>query len=269
MPRTERAAALQPAPQKTEDPVTVLVTGFGPFLAKFPINSSWSIASTLPALLPATTSHPTPIRIIVHHEPVRVAYHSVTDLVPAIITSCAPKPDIVLHIGLAAGRTFYTLEHGAHRSGYDAIPDVDGRRFTDDEVASRWPHLPPILKTAFKTEDVWRRWRAQLLDSNVDIRPSHDAGNFMCGFIYYNSLAHFYQQKDDERPVMFLHVPNLPEKEDIDQGREVACALIRALVDSRKELGVTDGVADKLVNREAEIDEEQVGGPKTDVNFVA
>lgn len=91
----------------------------------------------------------------------------------------------------------------------------------------------------------------------------------MCGFIYYNSLAHFYQQKDDERPVMFLHVPNLPEKEDIDQGREVACALIRALVDSRKELGVTDGVADKLVNREAEIDEEQVGGPKTDVNFVA
>ncbi|KAF2815186.1 peptidase C15, pyroglutamyl peptidase I-like protein [Mytilinidion resinicola] len=269
MPRTSGAAVPQPSQEKTEDPVTVLVTGFGPFLEKYPVNSSWSIASTLPAILPATPLHPTPIRIIVHHEPIRVAYHSVTNIIPAIIDSCVPKPDIVFHIGLAAGRTFYTLERGAHRTGYNSIPDVDGKLFSEAEVAARWPHLPPILKTAFKTDDVWRRWRAQLPDSNVDIRPSEDAGNFMCGFIYYNTLAHFYQQKDEERPVTFLHVPNLPTKKDVDQGRDVACALIRAMVDSRREHGVTDGIAEKLVNRAAEIMVEKDEGPKTDVNFVA
>jgi len=193
----------------------------------------------------------------------------VTEIIPSIITSCAPKPDIVLHIGLAAGRSFYTLECGAHRMGYNSIPDVDGRRFTEDEVAARWPHLPPILKTAFKTDDVWRRWRAQLPDPNIDIRPSNDAGNFMCGFIYYNTLAHFYKDKDEERPVMFLHVPNLPTEKDVEQGRQVALTLIRALVDSRREVGVTDGVAEKLVNRVAEVVAEKDEGPKTDVNFVA
>lgn len=180
-----------------------------------------------------------------------------------------PKPDIVLHIGLAAGRTFYTLERGAHRTGYGVIPDVDGKRFPDDLAKQQWPNLPPILKTGFKAEDVWRRWRSNLLNPDVDVRPSEDAGNFMCGFIYYTSMAQFYKEKDDERPVMFLHVPDLPTKEDMEQGREVTCALIRALVDSRRKHGASGGSeAQKTNGRKDDENKEEETAPKTDVNFV-
>jgi len=39
---------------------------------------------------------------------------------------------------------------------------------------------------------------------------------------------------------MFLHVPHLVGEEKIEEGRGVAVALIRALVESREDLGVRD-----------------------------
>jgi len=39
---------------------------------------------------------------------------------------------------------------------------------------------------------------------------------------------------------MFLHVPHLVGEEKIEEGRAVATGLIRALVDSREDLGVRD-----------------------------
>jgi pyroglutamyl-peptidase len=143
----------------------------------------------------------------------------------------------VLHIGLSTGRTFYTLEKGAHRIGYGAIADVDGYHFTDEEAKKQWPNLPSVLETGFKTEDVWQRFRKELSHLDVDVRPSEDAGNFLCGFIYYTSMAEYYKLSEKERPVIFLHVPDLPTKDKLDQGREITCALIRALVESNKNFG--------------------------------
>ena len=97
------------------------------------------------------------------------------------------------------------------------------------------------------------------------MRISTDAGNFLCGFIYYNSLAHYFNIKEDERPVVFLHVPDLSSSQDkLREGWETTVALIKALVESRREAGgkVTDG--DKK-------DERQVNGKEevhTDNNFV-
>ena len=85
-----------------------------------------------------------------------------------------------------------------------------------------------------------------LTKQDVDARPSNDAGHYLCDFIYYASLAHFYKA-GGERPVMFLHVPGEAEEEDIERGREVAIALIRGMVGTwlhSKEKGETkeDGV---------------------------
>ncbi|KAJ4348488.1 uncharacterized protein N0V89_009864 [Didymosphaeria variabile] len=230
-----------------------------PFLDKFPKNSSWEIASTLPALIPASPTNPTPIHIHVHHEPTRVAYHKVVDLVPHLLPPGShqhPAPDIILHIGLAAGRTFYTLEQGSHGRGYGKIPDVDGQRFLDEDAEARFPKdiFPPVLHTSFDTADVLVRWReglghphleaGLLLGAAPDVRISPDAGNFMCGFIYYNSLAHYFEKKEDERPVAFMHVPDLSgSDEKLAVGRDVAIALIKALVESRRQVGVVDGSA--------------------------
>ena len=164
-----------------------------------------------------------------------------------------PQPDIILHIGLAAGRNYYTLEQGAHGRGFDKIPDVDGERFPDSTAESKFPSskFPTLLKTSFDTSDVLARWKANLGYTSVegnaedeeapDVRLSPDAGNFLCGFIYYNSLAHYFSIKEEERPVAFLHVPDLTYSEDkLREGWEVAVGLIKALVESKRKNGVVD-----------------------------
>ncbi|KAL1800281.1 hypothetical protein ACET3X_000623 [Alternaria dauci] len=252
-------AALQPPNEQGEKPVTVLVTGFGPFLEKIPKNSSWSIASALPALIPKSSTNQTPINIHVHYEPIRVAYNTVVNLVPKLLPPANPlypPPDIVLHIGLAAGRNYFAIEQGSHSHGYGKIPDVDGQRFEDSAAEKHFPSskYPHKLKTSFDTSDVLARWKANLGRTSVDgtksderctdVRISIDAGNFLCGFIYYNSLAHYFNIKEDERPVIFLHVPDLSNSEDkLREGWEATVALIKALVESRRISGgkVIDG----------------------------
>lgn len=252
----------------------------------FPRNSSWEIASTLPALIPATASNPTPIHIHVHHEPVRVAYSTVTSLVPKLLppgNPMHPAPSIVLHLGLAAGRTFFALEKGAHGRGYGEIPDVDGEIFTDHSAESQFPRseFPPALQTGFDTEDVLVRWKAYLdqgitgtggevavaaekMQRRPDVRLSDDAGNFMCGFIYWNSLAHYYSLDGKGLPVAFMHVPDLTgSQERLDMGREVAVTLIKALVESKRKVRLSqnaEGVAEWTDQGEDERAE-------TDVNF--
>ncbi|KAF2459282.1 hypothetical protein BDY21DRAFT_187749 [Lineolata rhizophorae] len=275
------------------DEVAVLVTGFGPFLNNS-TNPSWLIASTLPAHLPASpTSHPsTPrINILVPPRPIRVAYRAVLATMPAFLASTYAAADVVLHIGLASGRSFYTLESRAHRDGYRAR-DVDGEGWRDEDSWARWgaAGLPEVLASGFDCADVWRRWR-EAVDrvemeggegagagagagageaggeegkSGLDVRPSDDAGRFLCDFIYYTSLAWFADRsakeeeeeeegeeedggqdgtdpnratignKPLERPVAFLHVPDLPTEDDVEKGRQVTIALIRALVESRR-----------------------------------
>ena len=68
-----------------------------------------------------------------------------------------PNYDVVLFIGMAAPRQFYTLETHAHRDGY-LFPDVDGETMEGDRV---WTGMeaPAVLGTGFDTEDVWRRWK--------------------------------------------------------------------------------------------------------------
>ncbi|KAF9701940.1 hypothetical protein EKO04_000748 [Ascochyta lentis] len=253
-------AARQPPAEKGEKPVHVLVTGFGSFLEKYPKNSSWEIASTLPALIPASPDNPAPIQIRVHHEPIRVAYRTVADLVPKLLPpekTTSPAPDIILHIGLAASRNFYAIEQGAHGRGYARTADVDGALFQDTEAAKLFPSdcFPSPLKTGFDTGDVLARWRAHLGFSNPDgsaeieqlpdVRVNPDAGNFLCGFIYYNSLARYHELNRRDAggiPVAFMHVPDLTGSEEkLIEGWKVAVALIKALVESRRTVGLGGG----------------------------
>lgn len=98
--------------------ITVLVTGFGPFQDKFPVNPSFEITKSLPELLTATSSKDLPIRIIPYPEPIRVAYDDVRELVPKLHEAYSGTVDLVMHIGMASGRNFYCAERYAHRDGY-------------------------------------------------------------------------------------------------------------------------------------------------------
>lgn len=138
--------------------------------------------------------------------------------------------DMVLNIGLAPGRSFYTLETLGHRDGYDR-KDEDGKTLMGDTFWQREYNAPERLHTSFNTEDVWRRWKSGLMD--VDLRPSHNAGHYLCDFIYYACMLEYWRRNPNgRRPCMFLHVPNGLEDEDIERGRDVAQGLINALVAS-------------------------------------
>ena len=186
-----------------------------------------------------------------------MAYNHVLSVLPTILPSGEPKgpssPDIILHIGLAAGREFFALEQGSHAKGYSRIPDVDGEKFSDEDTKKRFPEtkFPSALETSFNTADVLERWRAGLGCDGPDsssattkypnVQISHDAGNFLCGFIYYNSLAHFHAINEKERPVAFMHVPDLTDSEEkMCEGRNITIELIKALVESRRKCGVVD-----------------------------
>lgn len=88
--------------------------------------------------------------------------------------------------------------------------------------------------------------RGGLKGQEVDIRISHDAGHFLCDFIFFTSLAERWRQKlenapsDDtldrqhttNLPVIFLHVPPATDSVAIDIGRQSAEGLIKAIVES-------------------------------------
>jgi pyroglutamyl-peptidase len=206
----------------------------------------------------------------VYHELIRVTYERVVELVPKLLTPASPlcpQPDMVLHIGLAA------LEQGSSGQGYDKIPDVDGKRFPNSSMEAKFPpsEFPDALNTSFDTSDVVARWKKELgyssaegnaeIEGLPDVQLSFDAGNFLCGFIYYNSLAHYFSIKEDERPVAFMHVPDLSySDEKTQEGQEVAIALIKALVESRRKHGVVRQ-SQETISDESLVD-------KMDNNFV-
>ncbi|KAG8853286.1 hypothetical protein FRB96_008371 [Tulasnella sp. 330] len=232
MPPPRVSRALGPTKSMEEEEVHVLVTGYGPFLEAYPINSSWSVASNLPSVLPTTATHPTQIRVHVHPSPIRVSWSAVREIVPKLH---AQNYDIMLHIGLAAGRTYFTMERLAYRDRFDQKTDVDGAKIPAEEVEKLWEGVPTTLRPTFRCDDVWRRWKSLLADPTMEIRPSDDPGNYLCGFIYYSSLAYcFMKGEEAERPIMFMHVPDLQTESQIKSGVDVAIALIRALVESMK-----------------------------------
>lgn len=228
------------------------------------MNPSYLIARSLPAnlFLPRIP----PIQIHPHPAPLRVSYRTVRDLVPSLLFSPKTPPlpeanehlphrnqdaglggiprqedvpnfDIVIFIGLAPGRSFFTLEAQAHRDGYKS-PDVDGRDMKDDSYWSDKYGAPEIIETGFDVADVWRRWKSGLMDE--DVRPSDDAGHFLCDFIYYTGLCEYWRRdsangvdaKGGHRPVVFLHVPPGHDEEGVRRGTRAARGLIIALTES-------------------------------------
>lgn len=238
-----------------DEEVHVLVTGAGPFL-NFTTNPSYLIASSLPKTIEAPKLPK--IHIHAYHEPIRVAYEYVRTTIPGLIFSeepssdnnnnnnnedaaspqqpkqPRPKYDVVLHIGMASGRAYYTLETRAPRDGYTA-KDVDGETMSEDTLWKDEYRAPETLHTSFDTDDVWRRWKAGLPDE--DLRPSDDPGRYLCGFMYYTSLVEYWRHggaDQSKRPVMFLHVPGGYSDDDLESGRKVTLGLIEALVGSLK-----------------------------------
>ncbi|KAL8387830.1 hypothetical protein RB595_009643 [Gaeumannomyces hyphopodioides] len=279
---------------ESQDELTVLVTGFGPFKPDFPRNPAWEITKELPDYLPPPVPKsarfqqrygdgkggPVPplptVRIRKHPEPIRVNYQVVRELVPTLwdgpaaggeqeelqkeqgekqgeegnSTAAAadgngndngngngkkPKIDLMLHLGMAGPRPYYSIERRGHRDGYRGR-DVDDELLNDEERHRQeregwiWNGLPHDLETDLDLEDVLLRWRGYS-PWDADVRVSSDAGRYLCDFIYYSSLAHLYRSGEYRR-VVFLHVPADLSEDALERGLDLTIQLIRSLVES-------------------------------------
>jgi pyroglutamyl-peptidase len=75
----------------------------------------------------------------------------------------------MIHMGMAGGRDFYSVERRGHRDGY-FMADVDGLVLGDErgrygrgeEEKWVWAGCPEELETSVDIDDVWRRWRGAL-----------------------------------------------------------------------------------------------------------
>ena len=236
--------------ENDREEINVLVTGFGVRCPSIKSRNSWIVANLClaqpfgdnvvnPAYLiakslPAQQNIPGLPLIILHgHPPITVSYAHVREIIPELLfpkDGSKPRYDIVLNIGLAPGRNFYTLETLAHRDGY-IKRDEDGKSLENDTFWRVELKAPERLHTSFDTEEVWRRWKSRL--TNLDLRPSNNAGHYLCDFTYYACMLEYWRrQPRGPRPCMFLHVPSGLEEKDIERGREVALGLIYALVAS-------------------------------------
>lgn len=184
---------------KSQDEITILVTGFGvslphpclispawqplltaqmqPFKDQYPRNPSWDIASSLPDYLPPLNAKSStavrggslplpPIRIVVHPEPVRVTYSAVRHLIPNLWQpdfEGVPKIDYVLHIGMASTKKQYVLEKLGHRDDYKLL-DLDEKLPNQNPSSDDYPWhgIPAQLTTDLDVADIQRRWESYL-----------------------------------------------------------------------------------------------------------
>ncbi|KAH8804355.1 hypothetical protein F5884DRAFT_795838 [Xylogone sp. PMI_703] len=209
--------------------IHILVTGYGLF-HEHAANPSWLLAASLPPSITYATG-----RIYIHTlpGPVEVCYKRVRDTVPGLLFSrysSNPNYDIVLHIGLADTRDYYSIESQAYRDGYDK-EDATGHTLKGDTFWKSEFQSPPVLKTSINIYNVLKKCK-QILPGE-DLRVSDDAGRYLCEFIYYTSMVEYWRKDPEgDRPVVFLHVPKRVDRESLEIGKEVVLGFITSLVET-------------------------------------
>jgi len=229
-----------------DDSLTILVTGFGPFQQKYPVNPSYEIAKSLPQLLPRSAVDCHSVSVTAYGSPIRVCYDDARELIPHVLEGYAKTIDLVLHIGMASGRRHYTIERYGHRDNYGTNRDLDGKVLSLDAGERSFGDCPSRMTTSLDYEDVLRRWQEAIAHVpagsaayGADCRPSDDAGHYLCDYTYFNSLAWFGRRNKrmeggayKDRPVLFLHVPAESDPDMLEKGRAVTTVLLQAMVDS-------------------------------------
>lgn len=130
------------------------------------------------------------------------------------------SPDVVVSVGLAAGRARPGLERFALNMCDARIPDNDGDQPGDRPVL---PDAPLALPTTIPVKTAWSRLAAD----GVDAELSTTAGTFVCNAVFFLGAA----WADAPRRAGFVHVP--------DAGR-ASVATVRAALDAGLDVGHDD-----------------------------
>lgn len=169
----------------------------------------------------------------------KTSYHDVREQVPKFFAE-HNNIDFVLHMGIASPRQYYTISKGSYRDNYNYFSDADGKYARDLSDLPGGEHLwrddyhaPRFLKSSIPIDDLWRRSQSLLLGKqcSAHLRLEADAGHYLCGFIYYAGLVERWRKHKDQN-VLFVHTKGETDDDTIEEGREVALAVIRAAIET-------------------------------------
>ena len=165
----------------------VLITGFGPFPGA-PVNPT-------EALVAGLARRATARGIAVRAEVLATEYAAAEVALPALLAEA--DPDVVLHFGLSARARTLRIERRARNRAAIARPDASGAM---PNLAIIEPGGPANRSVTLPVA----RALAALARVGLAAAPSLDAGDYLCNYVLYRSLA---ASAGRRRVVGFVHVP--------------------------------------------------------------
>ena len=168
----------------------LLITGFEPFDGE-EMNPSWEAVSRLPKEIGGYTL--TKLRI-------PVVFGEAAEQVLAAAEEV--RPDVILCVGQAGGRSAITPELVAINLRHARIPDNKGNHPQDE----------PIIEggeNAYFSTLPTRKMAEAMSAAGILSQLSYTAGAYVCNDLLYTLLAHF---QNTQTKVGFIHVPYAKEQ---------------------------------------------------------
>jgi pyroglutamyl-peptidase len=200
-------------------PVTLLITGFGPFPG-VPANPSGPLALRL-----ARRRRPAfaDTRRIAHV--FRTSYAAVERELPALVAQ--HRPDAILMFGLATRTQHLRIETRARNAISPVFADADGRKPAAQVLAA---HAAAAMPARAPTS----RLRQAARTAGVPAAISHDAGRYLCNALFWRALD-AAARRGGPRVVVFVHVPRLrPNLTQADLVRAGEAILLGVLAAARR-----------------------------------
>lgn len=172
---------------------TVLITAFEPFDGEL-VNPSWEAVSQLHERMVCGA------RVIAKQLPC-VFGDSLTALYAAIDEV---KPELVIAVGQAGGRTDVTIERVGINVDDARIPDNAGRQPIDETIVEGGP------AAYFSTLPI-KAIVEGIREAGIPASVSQTAGTYVCNHVMYGLMDYLAKHKNTTRGG-FIHIPLLPEQ---------------------------------------------------------
>ena len=152
------------------------------------------------------------------------------------------KPDVVLSVGQAGGRTDISVERVGINMDDFRIKDNEGNQPIDEKIAEGGPD-------AYLVTIPIKAMVQKMIENKIPASVSNTAGTFVCNHVCYG-MAHLASTKYPNMRTGFVHIPFLPEQvvdkrnmpsmplELIAKGLEYA---IEAIIENKKDIKAEGG----------------------------
>lgn len=172
---------------------TILVTGFDPFGGES-VNPAWESVKALAQR--KTDAYRVEVRELptVFDKSLHCLYQAIEEI----------RPDIVLCVGQAGGRSAFSIERVAINVNDARIPDNEGNQPLDTPVVEGGP-------VGYWTTLPIKAIAQRLKEHGVPVTISQTAGTFVCNHLFYGLMHYIAEQKASIRGG-FIHIPYLPEQ---------------------------------------------------------